>query len=71
MKYELLAKLRDELNQILETPNPNQQKIDPGMLTCTDCKKTIPENVANYSKKWYGKPLCRDCQFEHKKKGRE
>jgi len=72
MKYELLTKLRDEINQLLETPNPtSQKKIDPGLLTCSDCKKTIPEVVADYSQKWYGKHLCRDCQLEHKEKGGE
>lgn len=71
MKYEILTKLRDELNQLLETPNPNQQKItnNPNMLICADCKKTIPEVVADYSYTWYGKYLCRDCQLKHKKKG--
>jgi len=70
MKYEILTKLRDEINQVLETSNPsNQQKIDnPEVFICTDCKKMIPQNVADYSQKWYGKHLCRDCQVEHKEK---
>lgn len=72
MKYETLTKLRDELNQVLETPDKNQQKIDnPDMLICTDCKKAIPEIVADYSQKWYGKHLCRECQLTHQKKERE
>ena len=29
---------------------------------CEQCKAEIPEKVHNYSKKNYGKVLCRDCQ---------
>lgn len=50
--------------------NPESQtKIEPDMLICSDpkCGKSIPQVVADYSQKWYGKHLCRDCQVEHQK----
>lgn len=79
MKYQIMIlaetkEERDELFNFLDknkflAKNSNQQKIDnPDMLTCTDCKKTIPENVASYSQKFYGKHLCRDCQLKYQKK---
>lgn len=41
---------------------------DSDMLVCSDCGKSIPKVVADYSMKWYGKHLCRDCQPKHQKK---
>ena len=31
-------------------------------MICTDCGTDIEDDVHQYSVKWYGKPLCRDCQ---------
>lgn len=35
---------------------------------CHGCANPITKQEAEYSKKMFGKPLCRDCQKEHKKK---
>jgi len=74
-KYALIFEKKQDAEDAAEilrknTPaNPeSQKKIDSGMLTCSDCKKTIPEVVADYSQKWYGKHLCRECQLKHQKK---
>lgn len=75
-KYALIFEKRQDAEdaaQILRENAPknpeSQQKIDnPNMLICSDCKKTIPEVVADYSQKWYGKHLCRECQLLHQKK---
>ncbi len=47
---------------------------DVPSIICTECKgnlfeieKKDAERVKSYSEKWYGKILCRDCQFKHKK----
>ena len=31
-------------------------------MICADCGAEIKDDVHDYSVKWYGKPLCRDCQ---------
>ena len=33
---------------------------------CQDCKSVIPQNVATYSSKHFGRPLCFNCQQKHK-----
>ena len=38
------------------------------VLTCSKCDSIIDEQVANYSKKMYGRKLCRDCQKTTKRK---
>ena len=34
---------------------------------CEDCQAKITESEANYSLKFYGMQLCRDCQTIHKR----
>ena len=70
---DFIAKKREEIGELLVGGNNpaspvSQSKLDPGMLTCTDCKKSIPSNVAEYSEKFYGQHLCRDCQTMHQRK---
>jgi len=70
-KYALVFDSKEDLDKAVAKLGGNpesQKKIDSGMLTCSDCKKTIPEVVASYSKKWYGEHLCRECQLLHQKK---
>ena len=38
---------------------------------CAKCGKNIPEKVYDYSKKNYGKVLCRDCQLNFKTNKKE
>lgn len=38
------------------------------IYTCKNCDSVISEQEAKYSKKMYGKELCRDCQKTSKKK---
>ena len=83
MKYKFIVvteskEERDQLIQLLEENkakhinHQDQQKIDDiDMFICSDCKKTIPKVVADYSLKWYGKPLCRDCQPKYQQKEEE
>lgn len=73
-KYALIFEKKEDADDAAEilrkntSANPNsQKKIDAGMLTCSDCKKTIPQNVADFSQKFYGKHLCRECQLKHEK----
>lgn len=35
---------------------------------CSKCKNEITQGVLNYSKKFYGKVLCIDCQKLEKKR---
>lgn len=36
--------------------------------TCADCGTEIPDNVHDFAVKYYGMPLCRNCQKNHKRK---
>ena len=45
-------------------PGPDGKPV----ITCSKCDLIIDEQVSNYSKKIYGKDLCRDCQKEAKRK---
>ena len=38
------------------------QKADPLNLFCAKCGKTIDQKVYDYSVKFCGEPLCRECQ---------
>ena len=74
---------RDQLIRLLEENkakhiDPGQRQIDDetagtsaGTLVCMDCGKSIPKVVADYSFKWYGKHLCRDCQPKYQQKEEE
>jgi len=75
-KYALIFEKKQDAEdaaQILRENAPanpkSQTKIDPGLLTCSDCKKTIPQVVADYSMNWYKKHLCRDCQLKYQAEG--
>lgn len=74
-KYALIFEKKEDAEDAAEllrkntSANPDSKiKINPDILLCSDCKKTIPEMVASYSQKFYGKHLCRECQLKHEKK---
>jgi hypothetical protein len=68
-EMETLRQVWLELDKIFNKKNPGSQKtINADTLTCSDCKETIPQVVADYSRRYYGNFLCRDCQLKHKKK---
>lgn len=41
---------------------PKKTEAEP--VTCHGCDEIIPQNVASFSQKKYGKPLCMKCQKE-------
>lgn len=44
---------------------PSQGNTDKGKH-CQECRTVIPLNVATYSSKHFGRPLCFNCQQKHK-----
>jgi hypothetical protein len=66
----------EEMHKVGDTPaepvavpeNPGADESQEPKHICTKCDVPIPEVVANYSQKVYGKKLCRDCQKDVKKK---
>lgn len=56
----------DSLNKTQGKPDDKalKTKFEPKPTTyiCEECKKLITDAESNYSKKYYAKVLCRDCQ---------
>lgn len=52
---------KSKLNNVSQ--ETNETKIQNEV--CEDCLENIPQNVAQYSNKIYGKCLCRVCQKKH------
>jgi hypothetical protein len=56
-------------SQILKINQKTITQIqNPDILICNDCKKTIPQIVADHSMKRFGDHLCYDCQLKYQKK---
>lgn len=47
---------------------PAKQPRNTFVPVCADCGKEIPDNVHDFAVKYYGVPLCRDCQKNHQRK---
>jgi len=48
-----------------KTEEPQEDKVEPENIftqKCEDCQIEVDKTIAGYSKKRYGKILCRDCQ---------
>lgn len=52
-------------------PKPQPAKKNGGDFAgkCSACGKSITQKVADYSTKYFGKPLCMDCQPKKNKNG--
>lgn len=61
----------EEMHKVGETPRAAATTTPVGedsVHLCQKCDVPIDETVAKYSKRVYGKELCRDCQKESKRK---
>ncbi len=59
----------NSISQIFDiTQNTIKQIQNQDIIICNDCKKNIPQNVADYSMERYGNHLCCDCQLKYQKK---
>jgi len=59
-KRHIRAKSKDGGNQ-----NKDSQR-GVNKLSCTECDAEITQNVANYSRQYFGKQLCMNCQKKFK-----
>lgn len=51
-----------------QTPHPEQPQDDYDEMHCSGCGAEIAPNVSDYSVRYYGRPLCRDCQRKERSK---
>lgn len=49
-------------------PQETQEPEPPQGATCAACGVEIPDNVADYSRRNYGRHLCRDCQRKEQRR---
>lgn len=61
---------RDKYTRTQEEPftKPADPVTGDFTPTCRDCKKAITPAEHDWGVKWYGMPLCRNCQKNHEKK---
>ena len=50
-----------------EKASKSFEKIDPLLCSNPKCKKEVKAEVADYSKRFWDRILCRDCQDTQKK----
>lgn len=56
----------DEYGEPPEDEGQSQQDQDPHV--CSDCHTPIGDDVSGYSQRFYGAPLCRECQKKHSRR---
>jgi hypothetical protein len=55
---------RDKYTTVDEPTKPQTELFIP---SCADCGKEIKDNEHDFSVKYYGRPLCRDCQKKQRR----
>lgn len=61
---------REEMEKVVrmqQTPQQQQREQTVMVAKCSSCEAPITTNVATYSRKEYGKLLCRNCQGKENK----
>lgn len=72
VRYRLSSRKEDAVNAYskAEQPKPGTDKAGDNKTGiaryCQDCKAEIQQNVALFSSKHFGMPLCYNCQQKHK-----
>lgn len=62
-----------KIGKTVYSPGPEPKTAQSGPQTafvakCADCGAEIPDNVHDFAVKYYGTPLCRNCQKNHARK---
>lgn len=66
-KYSLTDTSDDEYKKTETNVSPVLSEKNANALVCSDCGKTVPQSVRDYSFKNFGRSLCYDCQKKAKK----